>query len=239
MSALTQTHPKQMENNKREAPADLRSNFIKKQKNMAKKWTSVDVPNATSPTKPTEQLTNLPSVLTTMETEISMIKRRNGEYIPKIHLKDDSRKKNLEFLLPKMVVKYQNLGKDGNLGKFTKDPKKARLSVCLEVGCPEELRGLMPSLEDEQKEFFTLLTDKCKQHMEMVYHHDDPSWSNSRGELELEDFVSKANFSCIKTVKDDNDDDYEVISLARRLTDFQGAPNNPVFWKVNEKNEFQ
>ena len=87
MSALTQTHPKQMENNKREAPADLRSNFIKKQKNMAKKWTSVDVPNATTQTKPTEQLTNLPSVLATMETEISMIKRRNGEYIPKIHFR--------------------------------------------------------------------------------------------------------------------------------------------------------
>lgn len=247
MSALAETQPKQMESNKRQAPPDLRTQFIKKQKNMAQKWTSVDMPNAPTPAKAAQpQLTlELPDELDCNTLEISMIKRRNGEFIPKVHRKDDARKRNMPFLLPTMAVKWQNLGKEGNLnkkmGRYTvTDVNKARYTASLEPGCPAELEKLMPTLVEEQQQFMKALKTVCEGHMQLVFHHDDDSsWDKTKDGKELEDFVSDANYSCIKSVKDENDDDYEIISLARRLTDFQGNPNEPVFWKINPDGKFE
>lgn len=247
MSALTQTQSTPMESNKRTADTALRSQFMKKQKNMAEKWKSVDVPNASpnglQPETPSYDL-DLPKNLADIQWDVSMIKRRNGEFTPKVHLKDDQRKKNMSFLFPKMQVKWQNLGKEGNLnktmGKYTvTDVNKARYTASLEPGCPEELSKLLPTLEEEQKEFMGVLKHVCDSHMEHAYHHDDTSWNRTRDERELEEFVSSANYSCFKTVKDENDDTYEIVSIARRLTDFQGNPNNPVFWKVNAEGKFE
>jgi len=221
---------------KREAPEDLRTAFLKKQKQLATSWVSIDIPASTAERLSLQKLT-LPSSLDDMETTISIIKRRNGEYLPKIHLKNDSRKKNIEFLLPKMVVKYQDLGKEGNLGRFTQDLNKAKFTVSLETGCPAEIDSMLPGLVKQQESFFERLRSECNNHMKKVYEEDE--WLKTRGEKTLEEFVGGANMSCLKMAKDDNDDVYEVISLSRRLTDFQGGPNNPTFWKVDENNEFK
>ena len=239
MSAAIETNTTQMETNKRTASSDLRQQFIKKQKNMAQKWTSVDVPQAIDVAGVKVRL-QMPRPLVELNTDIAMVKRRNGEFYPKLFFADGSVKKNVQFLLPNMVVKFQDLGKEGNLGKFkNNDPNKAKFQVSLEMGCPEELETLMPSLVGEQTKFFNELKRICNSHMETAFHHDSHTWTKAKNDKELEDFVSGANYSCIKTVRDDNDDEYEIVSMARRLTTFQGAPNNPTFWKVDEKGEFE
>lgn len=233
--------------NKRPAPSQARLDKLKQLKSNKKNEISsvslnssdhevVSKPSITRETAP---------MLTEIETEVSMWKRRNGEAIPKMHMKGDSRMKKVIFGLPTMVVKWQNLGKEGNLnkkiGKYTvTDINKARITVTMEKGCPDELATVFPSLVGEQESFYKALRQRCNEHMEMAFlQEEDKSWDVCKGKKEMDEFVKDANFSCIKTVKDENDDDYEVISTARRVLDFQGNPNECVFWKSNADGEYE
>lgn len=239
-SSLQLTQNEFNSNGKRPAPSASRLEKLKqlKEKNGAKK--SINLSNVT-PSKPSVELScNIPQKLTAIETDVSMIKRRNGEQIPKVHRKGDPRKRNLLFGIPKFMVKWQQLGKDGNLGQFSNDPNKARFTVGLDMGCPEELKEIFPNMEEEQKQFFQKLQTICKEHMEMAFVQvEDPSWDICKGDKEMEEFVKAANYSCIKEVKDENNDTFNVIQTQRRLTDFQGNPNPPVFWKSNTNGEYE
>ena len=75
--------------------------------------------------------------------------------------------------------------------------------------------------------------------MELAFlQEDNPSWDVCRKGKEVDEFISSAN-SCIKKVKDKNGDLYDIITLQRRWRDFQGNPNNPVFWKTNAEGDFE
>lgn len=231
---------------KRPAPSQARLDKMKQLKSNKKNEISsvslnsdhevVSKPSVTRETAP---------ILSEIETEVSMWKRRNGESIPKMHMKGDSRMKKVIFGLPTMVVKWQNLGKEGNLnkkiGKYTvTDINKARITVTLEKGCPDELATVFPSLVGDQESFLEALRQLCKEHMEMAYlQEEDNSWDVCKGKKEMDEFVKDANFSCIKMVRDENDDMYEVISTARKVLDFQGNPNECVFWKSNANGEYE
>lgn len=245
--SLPQTSPNTMDN-KRKAPSQARLDKLKKLKENTEKWKSVDLSTSNTAASPKQEYTlELPEPFIRMALATSMVKRRNGEYLPKVHLEDDTR--NLKFSLPPMVVKFADLGKEGNLGrtitmktgaKITIDANKARYSTSLEpLVVPDFIKEDRNSYIDIQREFYEKLDKTCKEMMGLAYHSEDPSWNPCREGKELEEFVNSANYSCMKKATDKNGDEYETIHLARRLTDFQGNPNKPVFWKVNADGIFE
>lgn len=234
------------EYNKRPAPSQARLDKLKQLKsNKKNEISSVSLQNDNGEVfqKPNLVRGTAP-VLNAMETEVSLWKKRNGDMIPKLHMKGDARKKKIVFGLPSMIVKWQNLGKEGNLNKrmgnnVITDINKARITVSLERGCPEELESVFPTLVGEQENFHEELTRKCKEHMEVAFvQEEDHSWDGCKAGKEMEDFVDGANYSCLKSFKDENEDTIELVSMTRRVLDFQGNPNECVFWKSNEKGEY-
>ena len=245
---LTQSVPTDLNRmNKRPAPSQARLEKLKQLKNNQKKAvSSVSLQNDDKELfpKPDVIRATAPS-LVSLDLDVSMFKTRRGDSLPKLHKKGDSRKRKTVFTLPMMRVKWQNLGKEGNLNKkignnTITDINKARINVSLDRGCPDELSSLFPNLEKEQDAFFAALREKCREHMEVAYlHEDDDTWKACKGGKDLEEFVDSANMSCIKSILDENDDKYEIISMARRVLDFQGNPNQCVFWKSNDKGEYE
>lgn len=234
------------EHNKRPAPSQARLDKLKQLKsNKKNEISSVSLQNDGGEVFPKETLVRgTAPVLTAMETEVSLWKKRNGNMMPKMHLKGDARKKKIVFGLPSMMVKWQNLGKEGNLNKrmgnnVITDINKARITVSLERGVPEELESVFPTLVGEQEKFYEELTSKCKEHMEVAFvQEEDHSWDQCKAGKEMEDFVDGANYSCLKSFKDENEDTVELVSMTRRVLDFQGNPNECIFWKSNEKGEY-
>ena len=233
--------------NKRPAPSQARLEKLQQLKKRKKnEVTSVSLQDDGHEVLPKQNLirATAPS-LVAIDTEVSMWKRRNGESIPKLHTKGDSRKKKVLFTLPTLVVKWQNLGKEGNLNRkmgnhTVTDINKAKITVSLEKGCPEQLKTLFPNLLGEQEAFFNALNEKCREHMEVAFvQEDDRSWDAIKKGKEMDEFVNGANFSCIKKIQDEHDDSYEIINMARRVLDFQGNPNECAFWKSNDKGEYE
>jgi hypothetical protein len=228
--------------NKRKAPSQARLDKLKKLKENAEKWTSVDLTTSAKTASPKKNYElNMPVTLTDMDTQVSMKKRRNGESLPHVHLKTDGRMKNTPFLLPCLIKRYGQLTGEGNLGKFSNLPNKCRYTVSLEPNMVPEWANdeQKEAFVDQQREFYDKMLETCKEMMTAAFLQEaDASWDVCKSGRELEDFVKDANFSCLKIAKDKNDDKYEVINLTRRLTDFQGNPNAPVFWKMNQDGEF-
>ena len=177
-----------------------------------------------------------------METEVSLWRKRNGQFIPKLHMKGDARKKKITFGLPPMVVKWQSLGKEGNFNKkmgnnVITDINKARFTVSLTKGCPKALEAVFPTLVNQQNEFYNALVSKCREHMEIAYiQEDDSSWHTDG--KEMSEFVEGANFSCLKSHTEEDGEKVTLVNLTRRVVDFQGDSNQCVFWKSNENGEF-
>ena len=246
MSAQQQMNTEQPEtvsNNKRKAPSQARLDKLKKLKENATKYVSKDLTTSEKAVTPKKQMDlDMPPELVDMDIEVSMKKRRNGESLPHVHLKDDARKKTTLFTMPAMMKRFGNMTGEGNLGQFTKDPMKARFTVSLEHGrAPEWVADVFKDVDPmkEQSTFMDKLKSLCTEMMTTAYYQEeDASWDKHKSNKELEEFIEKANFSCIKNGTDKNGDDYSVVSGTRRLTDFQGSPNNHVFWKANPEGDF-
>eukprot|EP00944_MAST-04C_sp_MAST-4C-sp1_P005842 g5842.t1 len=246
MSTQQQMNPKTSEtplNNKRKAPSQARLDKLKKLKENATKYVSKDLSTTEVVVSPKKDLVlDMPPEMVDMDLQVSMKKRRNGESLPHVHLKDDARKKTTMFTMPAMMKRFGNMTGEGNLGQFTKDPQKARFTVSLEHGRAPEWVGDVFKDSDpikEQNDFMDKLKGLCTEMMSIAYYQEeDTSWDRHKTNKELEEFIEGANFSCIKNGTDKNGDDYSVVSGTRRLTDFQGGPNNHVFWKVDPNGKF-
>lgn len=232
------------ENNKRKAPSQARLDKLKKLKENNETHISHDLTGSKKVASPnvTKYILDMPAELMDMDTTVSLKKRRNGESLPHVHLTEDTRKKTTWFSLPAMMKRFGNMTGEGNLGQFTKDPNKARLTVSLEHGrVPEWVHTVFKDSNplEEQGKFIDKFDKLCKEMMSVAfYQEDDASWDRHKKGKEVEDFIDKANFSCIKKGTDKNGDDFNVLSGTRRLTDFQGGPNAHVFWKANPQGEF-
>ena len=248
LKLTTVTQEERNNNNKRPAPSQARLDKLKQLKKGIndEKSASISLQSDTTETPVKQNLIRETAPdFTDMDTEVSMWKRRNGETIPKLHLQGDGRMKKFLFSLPAMRVKWQQLGKEGNMNRrigksVITDINKARITASLENGCPDDLASVFPDLVDQQENFQAHLLLKCKEHMESAFLQDeDPSWDRFKAGKEMEDFVEKANFSCIKPQTDENGDEYTVVNVTRRVVDFQGNPNECKFWKSNEKSEYE
>ena len=155
---LTQSVPTDINRmNKRPAPSQARLEKLKQLKNNQKKAvSSVSLQNDDKELfpKPDVIRATAPS-LVSLDLDVSMFKTRRGDSLPKLHKKGDSRKRKTVFTLPMMRVKWQNLGKEGNLNKkignnTITDINKAHINVSLDRGCPDELSSLFPNLEKDR-----------------------------------------------------------------------------------------
>jgi len=251
MATIAQSTPIQMNNNKRSSTSQARLDAFKKRKEMGQKWVSADVPQLSpqlaTPSPKTDHTFQDVDLLKDIPTDVTMYKYRNS-YRPKVYRSDDPRKKNLSFGLSPMVVQWSKLSSEGNLGEIIKrkdgteveiTPDKARWYVKLHTGCPPELEKLFPTLVQEQEADFERLHKLFKEHMEVAFHsQDDASWNALKEGMEEDEFV-KSGAHFFKTARDEDDDEFEVIQMARRLTDFQGNPNTPVFWKLCQNGGFE
>lgn len=165
------------------------------------------------------------------ELDVGIFKKRGGELLPKVMRKNDSKKRNVTFWLPPMKVKYSDLGKNGNLGKFTEDPSKAKFTVTLVPGGPKDEEAFVKQGE-EALEFVSEWANKC---MGAAYHDEDTWKALSSKHEDDTSFINGAQHSVLKTL----DDDQEVIQLNRRLEGWSGEPNRPVFWRLKEDNTYE
>lgn len=153
---------------------------------------------------------------------------------PKVVLTKDKRKTPFFSLRP-FSVRYAQLGENGNLNAGTgrymvEDPEKARFVLALEKGIPEvcsyELRN---GLRDQQADIDRLY-ELGMEGMEYAYNAN--VWPELT-DCDIEEFVSGANISYMRTRRTSEDDEteVEVIELKRKLTDFNGNDNRPQFWR--------
>ena len=160
-----------------------------------------------------------------MDLDVSIYKKRGGEMLPKVVQSGDKRKKTVTFWLPPMEVKYAQLGKNGNLGKFTEDPKKAKFSV-----------SLIPSdMNEKGTEAIEFIKKWCDNVMGSAFHDED-TWKSLTDEHEDDkSFIEGAQHSIIKELEDEE----ECICLNRRLEGWSGEPNQPVFWKIKQDGTYE
>ena len=168
------------------------------------------------------------------DLDVGIFKKRSGELLPKVIRKNDGKQRNVTVWLPPMKVKYSDLGKNGNLGKFTEDPSKAKFSVTLLPGGPNDEETFINQGE-EAIHFVRKWSNKC---MGAAFHHEDTWKSLSSKHDDDVSFVKGAQHSVLKTIEDD-DGEIEVLSLNRRLEGWSGEPNRPVFWKLKEDNTYE
>ena len=162
-----------------------------------------------------------------VDIDVGIVKKRGGETLPKIHLKNDKRKKNITFWLPPMQVKYSDLGKNGNLGKFTQDPSKAKFSVTL-------VPGLNENTIKKGEEAVEFVKEWCDKSMGAAFH-DEETWPQlTKNHEDDTSFIQNAQHSLIKEV-----DDEEAISLSRRLEGWSGEKNQPIFWKMKQDGDYE
>lgn len=163
--------------------------------------------------------------------DVGIFKKRTGELLPKVIRKNDAKQRNLTFWLPPMKVKYSDLGKNGNLGKFTEDPSKAKFSVTLMPGGPNDEDNFVKHGE-KALGFVREWSDKC---MGTAFHHEE-TWKSLTCKHEDDvSFVKGAQHSVLKNI----DDELQVIQLTRRLEGWYGEPNRPVFWRLKEDNTYE
>jgi hypothetical protein len=180
-----------------------------------------------APEEPTEFFPSECKAFYHLDIDVGIVKKRGGETLPKIHQKNDKRQKNVTFWLPPMQVKYSDLGKNGNLGKFTQDPSKAKFSVTL-------LPGMNKDTVEKGEEAIKFVKEWCDSAMGAAFH-DENTWPNlTKNHEDDTSFVQAAHHSLVKDV-----DDQEAISLNRRLEGWNGEPNQPVFWKMKKDGGYE
>lgn len=158
-----------------------------------------------------------------LETEIITWKR-NESLKPK--LVHTGRRKVATFLLSPFMVEKSELGKDGNL-RFSNDPNKARFTINLEEGYPDEqIKDEIEKTTSKQDECLEFLDKIAKGGMEYAFYED--MWQHINKD-NLNNFLNNANHSWKKN----------SIHLKRRLTSFSGEPNRPTFWKINESGTYE
>lgn len=167
------------------------------------------------------------------DLDVAIYKKRSGEFLPKIIRRDDKRKTNVTMWLPPMRVVYSDLGQNGNLGKFTEDPSKAKFMVTLEPGAPDSIKDLTEKYHELGDKAIEFVKGMCDKAMGTAYHDED-TWKNTCKKFDDDKaFIESAQHSVIKTIEND-DGEKEVISLGRRLEGWSGEPNRPVFWRLTE-----
>ena len=186
----------------------------------------------------TRQL-SLPKLWSELDVEVSMIKSRGkDETICKLHEANDSRKRYVKFLMPALMTHWTELGPDGNLGgTYSKTPDKAKQTVTLRGGCPIELKGYYSDLESKQQPEFMQWLKQCITDMLTPCFYDE-SWKEITKDIELEEFIQGATVSCMKLMRDEEDEDIECVHATRGITDFNKMPQNVKFWKLNKEGTF-
>jgi len=233
---------------KRPAPDDLREERLKKIKSNKKEFQSTDIflkdgsPSETKTSLPVVQQENSNNDMDTVPTLFNRIdnlktdvlikeKKRNGkksrEYTPILVSDDDPGQNNVQFSLGFMSVKYCKLTGDGNLGQFSTEPSRCKYTASLEMGCPKAMVQAMPNLQKEQEDTLKFIDTWSKKLLEHIYHcEEDEDWVRTIGKRGLDEFLEKANISCLK-VKDG----MKYINVARSLVTFRNEPNAPRFWR--------
>lgn len=182
---------------------------------------------------------SLPKLWSDLELEVSMIKSRGkDETICKLHEVGDSKKRYIKFLLPALMTHWTELGPDGNLGgTYSKTPDKAKQTVTLRGGCPVELKGYYSDLESKQQpEFFKWLKERITDMLTPCFY--DETWEDMTKDKDLEEFIQGATVSCMKLMRDEEDEDIECVHATRGITDFNKIPQNVKFWKLNKEGSF-
>lgn len=155
---------------------------------------------------------------------------------PKMVLPSNKRKTPFLTLRP-FSVRYAQLGENGNLNAGTgryavTDPEKARFVLALEKGIPDECLYEMRDGLTHQQEDLNRLCELGLSGMEYAYNKN--LWPELT-ECDIDEFLSGANISYMRTRTKSEEDDTEVdvIELKRKLTDFNGGDNRPQFWRYN------
>ena len=172
-----------------------------------------------------------------VDLDVQIYTKRGGERIPKITRENDTKKGNVTFWVTG-TVRYSDLGENGNLGKFTEDPTKARFSVTLQSKPNKELGTTGEIIANKTTEGIQFVKKWANKAMGVAFH-DEETWKTaSKKHNDDTSFISGAQHSVIKTQEDD-DGEVEVIQLTRRLEGWSGEPNRPVFWKVKEDGMYE
>jgi hypothetical protein len=170
-----------------------------------------------------------------VDVDFAIYKKRNGECVPRVIREGDTKKKNLTFWLPPMKVKWSNLGPNGNLGKYVKDPAKAKFTVSLEVSPPTELKTHREKFEADAVKAMNLVLQICDKSMALA-HRDEDTWKNlTENYDDTLSFINDAKHSVLKR----DGDDVLFLNLTRRLEGWRGEPNRPTFWRLKEDNSYE
>ena len=172
-----------------------------------------------------------------VDFDVAIVKKKNGERIPRIINKGDTKNKTLSCWLPPMEVKYSDLGPNGNLGryKYTKDPQKARFTCSLLASAPPELNHLKEKFEADGEKALEFVESLCNKAMGIAYNDED-TWKNVKKDYEdVQSFIESAKHSVIKR----DGDDILYLNLTRRLEGFRGEPNRPTLWRLKEDNSYE
>lgn len=192
------------------------------------------------------------------QTNTDIVTNKRGKRVTvKICNKDldnYEKKRSPTFTLCEMVVQYNHLNGDGNLGKqvgvnddgtpkVITNPKSARYSVTLAQGCPDKCEKL------SQYKGLATLQENCMkwvkvQAEEMMRHafNDKEVWPELKeklGSMEEDEFVKNALYSFDKTDHGEDDEEVPLLKLTRKLTDWDGNKDPPRFWKINKKGTFE
>lgn len=172
----------------------------------------------------------------TLVTYITKTKN-NGEKYIRLSIPGMENKAMPPLTLAPFLVRYSDLGEDGTLGKkmgkwTVNDPKRAKYSVTLTKGVPDHCKKDAALYVAPQDKCFEWVRTTAQEMMRMAFN-DDEVWADAKKSLpqDEEAFVAGANFAFLKTDHDENDDEIEVLKLERRLLDFHGNTQRPVFWK--------
>lgn len=170
-----------------------------------------------------------------VDVDIAIYKKRNGECVPRVIREGDTKKKNLTFWLPPMTVKWSNLGPNGNLGKYVKDPAKAKFTVALIADPPTELKTRREKFEADAVKAMGFVEELCDKSMGVAFHNED-TWKNLTEKYDDDkSFVGDARHSVLKT----DGNDVPFLNLTRRLEGWTGEPNRPTFWRLKEDNSYE
>jgi hypothetical protein len=154
---------------------------------------------------------------------------------------EKSRPKTVFLSLKPFMVRYSQLGENGNLnsgsGQYAvTDPKKARFVLVLQKGIPDECSYELKNGENDQQADIDKLRQLGTEGLQHAFN-DDEIWPQLCKDVEEDDFMANTNLAYLKKRQKSDEDETEIdiIELKRKLTDYNGGDNRPQFWRYNDE----
>ena len=166
----------------------------------------------------------------------SATKQKSGEKFPKVIFEGKSRRATPKFTLEAMTVHQCFLGENGDYSIRTQSKKNARflLKLCtgVAVTAPDNVRDHVNV--GKQQECLDWVKNIGRGALEHSFH-DEEIWPEIPRSDDSEEFINAGNLSYLKTVRDDNGKDENILVLQSRLDNYDGSSNKPRFWRKTKE----